>query len=88
MRLTPMAVLMLCTGCMQGQPDPDAVGIGPIPDTVAAIGADEDVVLQADRKELNCLMREVQIALAQAPETGQVVFNGVRTCKIAAIASP
>lgn len=89
MRLILIVLLMHCAACVQAQPDPDAVGIGPIPEPVAvtAPSANADVVLQANREDLSCLMREVQIALAQAPETGPVVFNGIRTCKITAAAS-
>ncbi len=78
-----ITVCVVAAGCIQGaSTDPDGIGMGPIPEPGSLRAGDPSVVVQADKAELNCLLQEVQIAIAQAPADGRVTFNGLNTCKI------
>ncbi|MEM7213267.1 MAG: hypothetical protein AAF479_15505 [Pseudomonadota bacterium] len=77
-----MLLGVLMTGCAEGRVDPDTIGIGPIPDASSTANPNTAAVVQADKAELDCLLQEVQIALAQAPDSGKVSFNGLKVCRI------
>ena len=95
--IAALLVLAGCNG--NDPIDPDTIGIGPvrdpladstsgvfggpIPDTASAAGLAPAGTLQTDRDDLICLMREVRIALAQAPAEGKVAFTGLKVCKLA-----
>ena len=79
-----LALGLVCAGCAQkGNVDPDTIGIGPIPDATPASASAQTAVVEADKAELDCLLQQVEIALAQAPDSGKVPFNGLKVCKIA-----
>ena len=75
----------LClAGCTDGASvDPDTIGIGPVPDVGPAGVSAPPEVIEADKADLNCLLQEIQIALAQAPAEGKVAFTGLQVCKLA-----
>ena len=77
-----MLLSVLIAGCAEERIDPDTIGIGPIPDASSTPNAKTAAVVQADKAELDCLLQEVQIALAQAPDNGKINFNGLRVCRI------